>query len=111
LRRLETVAQIVAAHHERWDGSGYPRGLKGEEIPLGARILAVVDSYGAMVDERVYHIPRSHEEAVAEIRRHAGRLYDPHVVEAFLGVIDYLSPSPPPRASHGPRSFPPSPTP
>ena len=111
LRRLETVAQIVAAHHERWDGSGYPRGLKGEEIPLGARILAVVDSYGAMIDERVYHAPRSHEEAVAEIRRHAGRLYDPHVVAAFLEVIDYLSPSPPPRASHGPRPFPPSPTP
>ncbi len=94
LRKLEAVAQIVAAHHERWDGSGYPRGLKGEDIPLGARILAVVDSYGAMIDERVYHTPRSHEEAVAEIRRQAGRLYDPAVVQAFLEVIDYLSPPP-----------------
>ncbi|HFC10388.1 MAG TPA: GAF domain-containing protein [Chloroflexi bacterium] len=111
LRRLEAVAQIVEAHHERWDGSGYPRGLKGEAIPLGARILAVVDSYGAMIDKRVYHAPRSHEEAVAEIRRQAGKLYDPHVVEAFLEVIDYLSPSPPPRASHSPRPFPPTPAP
>ncbi len=108
LRRLEAVAQIVEAHHERWDGSGYPRGLKGKAIPLGARILAVVDSYGAMIDKRVYHAPRSHEEAVAEIRQHAGTLYDPQVVEAFLEVIDYLSPSPPPRASHGPHPFPPT---
>ena len=93
LRRLEPVAQIVEAHHERWDGSGYPRGLKGEAIPLGARILAVVDSYGAMIDKRVYHNPRSHEEAVAEIRRQAGKLYDPAVVEAFLEIIDFLCPS------------------
>ncbi len=108
LRRLEAVAQIVEAHHERWDGSGYPQGLKGEAIPLGARILAVVDSYGAMIDKRVYHAPRSHEEAVAEIREQAGRLYDPAVVRAFLEVIDYLSPSPPPRASDSPRPFPPT---
>ena len=86
--RLQPVAEIIAAHHERWDGSGYPRGLKGEEIPLGARILAVVDSYGAMVDERVYRSARSHEEAVAEIRRLRGKLYDPQVVDAFLRVAE-----------------------
>lgn len=86
--RFERVAQIIQSHHERWDGSGYPRGLKGEAIPIEARILAVVDSYGAMVDERVYRPPRSHEEAVEEIRRNAGRLYDPRVVEAFLQVLE-----------------------
>ncbi len=86
--RLQPVAEIIAAHHERWDGSGYPKGLKGEEIPLGARILAVVDSYGAMVDERVYRPARSHEEAVEEIRRLRGKLYDPQVVDAFLRVVE-----------------------
>ena len=91
LKALHPVADIVEAHHERWDGSGYPKGLKGEEIPLGARILAVVDSYAAMVDRRVYHEPKTHEEALKEIVRNAGRLYDPKVVEAFQAVFDYLN--------------------
>jgi len=88
LERLRPVAEIVEAHHERWDGSGYPYGLKGEEIPLGARIIAVLDSYSAMVDKRVYQDAISHEQAVEEIRRGAGTLYDPRVVEAFLRVAD-----------------------
>ncbi len=90
LRRLQPVAEIVEAHHERWDGSGYPKGLKGEEIPIGARILAVVDSYGAMIDRRVYHEPISREAAIAEIRAASGRLYDPKVVRAFEAVVEYL---------------------
>ena len=88
LERLRPVAEIVEAHHERWNGSGYPHGLKGEEIPLGARIIAVLDSYSAMVDKRVYQDAMSHEQAVEEIRRGAGTLYDPRVVEAFLRVVD-----------------------
>ncbi len=90
LKRLEPVAKIVETHHERWDGSGYPYGLKGEAIPLGARILAVVDSYGAMIDHRVYQPAVPHEEAVREIQNQAGKLYDPEVVKAFLAVVDYL---------------------
>ncbi len=90
LKRLEPVAKIVETHHERWDGSGYPYGLKGEEIPLGARILAVVDSYGAMIDHRVYQPAIPHEEAVREIQKQAGKLYNPEVVKAFLAVVEYL---------------------
>ncbi|MBI3761829.1 MAG: HD domain-containing protein, partial [Chloroflexi bacterium] len=85
---LQGVCDIVCHHHERFDGAGYPVGLAGEAIPLGARILAVVDAYGAITDERVYKPGRSHEEAVAELRRGAGTQFDPHVVEAFLKVIE-----------------------
>ena len=88
VQRLEPIAAIIAAHHERWDGSGYPKGLKGEEIPLGARILAVVDSYSAMVDDRIYRRAIPHEKAIEIIRRNAGKLYDPRVVEAFLKVVE-----------------------
>lgn len=91
---LRPVARIIAAHHERWDGSGYPQGLRGEEIPLEARILAMVDSYSAMVDERIYRPGISHEKALEEIRRNAGKLYDPQVVEAFFKVLEVHSPPP-----------------
>lgn len=73
-------------HHERWDGSGYPDGLKEYEIPLAARIVAVADAYGAMVDRRVYKEPRSDQEARAELRRCAGTQFDPDVVEVFLSA-------------------------
>ncbi len=85
--RLTRAAEVVRHHHERWDGTGYPDGLKGEEIPLGARIVAVVDAYTAMIDERTYRKARSPEEAVEELRRHAGTQFDPAVVEAFLSVV------------------------
>ncbi len=107
---LQPVAEIIAAHHERWDGSGYPKGLKGEEIPLGARILAVVDSYGAMVDERIYRKASTHQEALEQIRRNAGKLYDPRVVEAFVQVMKDGPPSPklrPPVGPTGPLTLPP----
>lgn len=81
------VTPIVKHHHERWDGSGYPDGLKGEEIPLTARILGVADVYDAMTSSRSYRNALSHEQAVAEIRGGSGRLYEPTVVEAFLAVI------------------------
>ena len=87
VKKLARVAPIIRAHHERWDGKGYPQGLKGEEIPLPARILAVVDAYGAMIDDRVYRKGREHREVVEELRRCAGTQFDPQVVEAFLQVL------------------------
>ena len=87
VQRLARVAPIVRSHQEKFDGSGYPRGLKGEEIPLGARILAVVDAYSAITDERVYRKARSHEAALEEIRRCSGTHFDPRVVEHFLDLM------------------------
>ncbi len=82
------LASIVVAHHERWDGSGYPRGLAGEAIPISARILTIVDSYDAMTSRRPYREPLSSTEARKELQRCAGSQYDPTVVEAFLYVLD-----------------------
>ena len=87
IKKLSHVAPFVRSSHERWDGKGYPDGLKGEEIPLGARIIAVVDAYSAITDERVYRKARSHEEAIEEIKRCSGTQFDPKVVDAFLQVI------------------------
>jgi putative nucleotidyltransferase with HDIG domain len=85
---LRPVAQIVRASHERWDGSGYPDGLRGEEIPLGARIVAVCDAYEAMTADRPYRSALGDEAAREELRAHAGTQFDPFVVEAVLAVID-----------------------
>ena len=74
---------IVRHHHERWDGKGYPDGLKGEDIPLGARIIAVADSFDAMTSDRPYRRALSHATALAEIERNSGIQFDPQVVEAF----------------------------
>jgi len=86
--RLAGVAQIVANHHERFDGTGYSNGLAGEGIPLGARILAIVDAYSAITDRRDYKPARPPAEAVQEIQRCAGTHFDPAVVEAFLRVLE-----------------------
>lgn len=84
---LADVARLVSAHHERYDGTGYPLGLKKDEIPLGARILAVVDAFGAMITNRVYRPARSLEDAVEELKRCSGRDFDPRVVESFTRLI------------------------
>lgn len=83
---LETAATIAYTHHERWDGSGYPRGLKGENIPLAGRIVALVDSYDALRSRRVYKQEFSHSETCEFIRQAAGKQYDPDLVEAFFRI-------------------------
>jgi putative nucleotidyltransferase with HDIG domain len=88
IKKLANVAPFIEYSHERYNGSGYPYGLKGEKIPLGARIIGVVDSYSAMRDERSYKRPVSHEEAMAELRRNAGILFDPQVVSVFLAILE-----------------------
>ncbi|MCD6130938.1 MAG: HD domain-containing protein [Candidatus Hydrothermae bacterium] len=77
---------VIHYHHERWDGTGYPEGLKDGIIPLLARIFAVADAYDAMISDRPYQKARSHEEAVEEIKRNSGTQFDPMVVDAFLKI-------------------------
>jgi putative nucleotidyltransferase with HDIG domain len=83
---LAPAAQIVLAHHERFDGRGYPHGLAGEEIPLGSRIFMIADTFDAITSERPYKAARAPEEALAEILRHSGSQFDPDAVQAFLSV-------------------------
>jgi len=83
---LRDSAEIVHAHHEHYDGTGYPKGIKGEEIPLGARIFMVADVFDAVTSERPYHSPMSYNEAVALIRGKSGAHFDPAVVELFEGI-------------------------
>lgn len=82
----EKIADLVLAHHERFDGSGYPLGLAGEAIPLGARVIAVADAMSAMISHRRYRREDPWQEAVAEIRRCGGSHFDPQVVQVFLAV-------------------------
>lgn len=81
------IAPVVRHHHEHWNGNGYPAGLRGEEIPLLARILGVADSYEAMTSDRPYRRGRSAEEGIAELKRCAGTQFDPRIVDAFVDVL------------------------
>lgn len=83
---LDYVASLIQAHHERYDGSGYPYGLARESIPFGARILAVADAYSAMTDDRPYRPACTLEQAAAELQRCSGKQFDPKVVEAFIAL-------------------------
>lgn len=84
------IADIVLHHHENYDGTGYPHGLRARAIPLGARIIAVADSLSAMLQPRPYKAPLTFAEATEEIVRHSGRRYDPRVAQAFLDCRDQI---------------------
>ena len=91
LRRVESLSHLVPLvlyHHERFDGHGYPEGLAGKRIPLGARILNVADSFETITSDRVYHKARSMQEGLEEVKRCSGGQFDPEIVEAFEGVYD-----------------------
>jgi putative nucleotidyltransferase with HDIG domain len=84
---LKDASKIVVAHHENFDGTGYPEGLRGEEIPIEARIVAVVDAYDAITSERPYQPALAKKKAIEELRFGAGSQFDPRVVRAFLSVV------------------------
>ena len=85
---LEPALEIPYCHHERWDGTGYPRGLKGEQIPLAARIFAVIDVWDALISDRPYRKAWPHEEVVAYIKEQSGSHFDPKVVDIFLNLLE-----------------------
>ena len=88
---LAPALDIPYCHHEKWDGTGYPRGLQGEQTPLAARIFAVVDVWDALTNDRPYHAAWTHEAALAYIRENAGTHFDPQVVEAFIAMMQRKS--------------------
>jgi diguanylate cyclase (GGDEF)-like protein/PAS domain S-box-containing protein len=83
-QEFSRIADWILKHHERWDGNGYPLGLKGEEIPLECRIMAVIDAYDAMTSDRPYRKAKTHQEAVRELESCSGIQFDPHIVEIFV---------------------------
>jgi len=85
---LTHAKKFAGCHHEKWDGTGYPRGLAGEKIPLEGRIMAIADVYDALVSERPYKQPFTHEQAVEIIKEESGTHFDPKIVKAFLKVAD-----------------------
>jgi ribonuclease P protein subunit RPR2 len=91
---LRNAGEIVRSHHEMFDGSGYPEGLKHDEIPLPARVFAVVDAFDAMTTDRPYRAAMSVDQAAAELERMAGTQFDPDVVRAFVPLCERLLPTP-----------------
>ena len=87
---LKMAEEIARTHHERWDGAGYPAGLQGEEIPISGRLVALCDSFDAMIRQRPYCSARSTEEAVAEILQHSGSQFDPGLSELFVANLDSM---------------------
>lgn len=84
---MSKSAKYILSHHERWDGKGYPQGLKGEEIPLLSRILAVADTYDAMTQDRTYRKARAKDDALVEIKKNAGTQFDPDIVDIFVNQV------------------------
>jgi HD-GYP domain-containing protein (c-di-GMP phosphodiesterase class II) len=89
---LRDSVPIILHHHERFGGAGYPYGLSGHDIPLGARIVAIADAYDAMIQDRPYKRKISHEAAVEELRRHSGTQFDPELVEIFCDIYGVRAP-------------------
>ena len=85
---LDEAVRLAAYHHEKWDGSGYPYGIKGEEIPLSARVMAVADVFDALVSKRSYKEPFPFDKAVDIIKEGSGKHFDPTVVDVFIGALD-----------------------
>jgi putative two-component system response regulator len=85
---LTMAKAIVYSHHEKWDGTGYPEGLRGSDIPIPGRVIAVVDVYDAILTRRLYRASMAHDEAVAFIVKGKGTHFDPDVIDAFVQVAD-----------------------
>jgi putative two-component system response regulator len=85
---LETAKQIAYSHQEKWDGSGYPQGLRGDAIPFSARLMAIADVYDALISKRVYKDPVPHAEAVGILRQGRGSHFDPDILDGFLEIAD-----------------------
>ncbi len=85
--KLTRIADGILAHHEKWDGSGYPHGLKGKEIPILARIIAIVDAYDVMTTGRPYRLARTKKEAIQELRACSGSQFDPELVILFKNLF------------------------
>lgn len=87
IKQLKDVVEIIKFHHERFDGSGYPYGLKGDEIPLNAKIISIADAYDSMISKRSYRAGLAHDDAVRRIEDQTGRQFDPVIVDAFRAII------------------------
>jgi HD-GYP domain-containing protein (c-di-GMP phosphodiesterase class II) len=88
MRFLKGAVDVVRCHHERWDGTGYPTGLRHEEIPLAARVFSIADSFDAMTNDRPYRAAMQVEEAIDEIALGACTQFDPDIVQIFLDLVD-----------------------
>ena len=85
---LKSISNLILSHHERWDGKGYPQRLKKQEIPFLSRIITVIDSYDAMLDNRPYKKPLSKAEAIKELKNNSGTQFDPDVVGDFIKILE-----------------------
>src|SRR5512139_3481176 len=88
IEAMPSLVTTISAHQEKFDGTGYPKGLSGKNIPLGARILGIADAYQAMVEDRYYREARTHDDAISELQKVKGTQFDPDVLDVFINVIN-----------------------